>query len=42
VEHVLHTYRIGGVPVVDAQRRLIGLITNRDLRFEPDETRRVH
>jgi IMP dehydrogenase len=29
-------YSIGGIPVVDAQRRLVGIVTNRDLRFQPD------
>ncbi|MGA4508986.1 IMP dehydrogenase [Propionibacteriaceae bacterium G1746] len=28
-------YRISGVPVVDEQRRLLGICTNRDLRFTP-------
>jgi IMP dehydrogenase len=28
-------YRISGFPVVDAEARLIGIITNRDLRFTP-------
>ncbi|MBR6926791.1 MAG: IMP dehydrogenase, partial [Bacteroidaceae bacterium] len=27
-------YHIGGIPVVDAGRRLVGIVTNRDLRFE--------
>ena len=26
-------YRVSGLPVVDADRRLLGIITNRDLRF---------
>lgn len=26
-------YRVSGLPVVDAERRLVGIITNRDLRF---------
>jgi IMP dehydrogenase len=26
--------RIGGIPVVDSNRKLVGIITNRDLRFE--------
>jgi IMP dehydrogenase len=34
-------YRISGIPVVDDENRLIGIITNRDLRFEPDEDRYV-
>ncbi len=28
-------YRISGLPVVDSDRRLLGIITNRDLRFVP-------
>ncbi len=28
-------YRVSGLPVVDADNRLIGIITNRDLRFTP-------
>lgn len=28
-------YRISGFPVVDAEHRLLGMITNRDLRFTP-------
>lgn len=27
-------YHIGGIPVVDEERRLVGIVTNRDLRFE--------
>lgn len=27
-------YHIGGIPVVDAERHLVGIVTNRDLRFE--------
>jgi IMP dehydrogenase len=27
-------YHIGGIPVVDDQKRLVGIVTNRDLRFE--------
>ena len=37
-------YRVSGLPVVDGDRRLLGIITNRDLRFVPGsewETRRV-
>ena len=28
--------KIGGIPVVDSGRRLVGIVTNRDLRFEKD------
>src|SRR4051812_7075137 len=34
-------YRISGLPVVDAEGRLVGIVTNRDLRFEVDMGRRV-
>jgi len=34
-------YKIGGIPVVDAQRKLKGIITNRDLRFEKDDNRAI-
>jgi IMP dehydrogenase len=34
-------YRISGLPVVDADGLLVGIITNRDLRFETDMSRRV-
>lgn len=29
-------YSIGGIPVVNDDRRLVGIVTNRDLRFQPD------
>jgi len=29
-------YRIGGIPVIDKERNLVGIVTNRDLRFEED------
>ncbi len=34
-------YHISGLPVIDDGGLLVGIITNRDLRFESDETRRV-
>ena len=33
--------KIGGIPVVDADRMLIGIVTNRDLRFETDDSRPI-
>lgn len=33
---MMERYRIGGIPVVDDERRLVGIVTNRDLRFAPD------
>ncbi|MBV9291731.1 MAG: IMP dehydrogenase, partial [Frankiales bacterium] len=34
-------YRISGVPVTDAEGVLVGIVTNRDIRFEPDHSRAV-
>ncbi|EBQ9061072.1 IMP dehydrogenase, partial [Salmonella enterica subsp. enterica serovar Reading] len=33
---IMAEYRISGVPVVDEDKKLIGILTNRDLRFESD------
>ena len=38
---LMNKYRISGIPVVDRQDKLIGIITNRDLRFELNEGQRV-
>ena len=35
---LMREYKIGGIPVVDADNRLVGILTNRDLRFERDHT----
>jgi IMP dehydrogenase len=35
-QHIMAEYSIGGIPVVDADRNLKGIITNRDLRFIKD------
>ncbi len=35
------TYRISGIPVVDASMMLLGIITNRDMRFESDPDKLV-
>ena len=34
-------YKISGVPICDADNKLIGIITNRDLRFETDFTKKI-
>jgi len=31
---LMREHKIGGIPVVDAEHRLVGILTNRDLRFE--------
>lgn len=32
-------HKIGGIPIVDDSRKLLGIVTNRDLRFETDNDR---
>ncbi|MBC7903993.1 MAG: IMP dehydrogenase [Gemmatimonadaceae bacterium] len=32
---------IGGIPIVDDKKKLVGILTNRDLRFETDNRRKV-
>jgi IMP dehydrogenase len=41
VESLCRRYRISGAPVVDADGVLVGIVTNRDMRFERDRTRVV-
>ena len=33
--------KIGGIPIVDSKRKLIGIVTNRDLRFENNKSRPI-
>jgi IMP dehydrogenase len=33
--------KIGGIPIVDANQKLVGILTNRDLRFEENFNRKV-
>lgn len=35
---IMRDYKIGGIPVVDGIGKLLGIITNRDLRFQKDLT----
>jgi IMP dehydrogenase len=42
VDALCAKYRISGLPVTDAGGRLVGIITNRDMRFEMDHGRPVH
>jgi len=41
VDEMAGTYRISGVPVIDETGHLIGIVTNRDMRFEDDPNRLV-
>ncbi|MDQ7045048.1 MAG: IMP dehydrogenase [Sulfurimonas sp.] len=35
-EALMNEYKISGVPVVDGHNKLLGILTNRDMRFEKD------
>jgi IMP dehydrogenase len=41
VDELCARYRISGVPVTDPNGILVGIVTNRDIRFESDHRRRV-
>ncbi|MCG5217202.1 IMP dehydrogenase [Streptosporangium sp. KLBMP 9127] len=41
VERLCAKYRISGVPVTDESGVLVGIVTNRDMRFEADQSREV-
>jgi inosine-5'-monophosphate dehydrogenase len=41
VDALCARYRISGLPVVDSDGTLVGICTNRDMRFEPDMSRTV-
>lgn len=41
VDALCAKFRISGLPVVDAEGKLMGICTNRDMRFEPDFSRKV-
>jgi len=34
--NIMREYSIGGIPVVDKNNKLVGIVTNRDLRFEKE------
>ncbi|MDR0420730.1 MAG: IMP dehydrogenase [Prevotellaceae bacterium] len=36
VLNVMREFKIGGIPVVDKNHKLVGIVTNRDLRFQED------
>ena len=41
-EELMGKYRISGVPIVDADKKLVGILTNRDLRFVHDYSMKIH
>ncbi|AUN15766.1 IMP dehydrogenase [Paraclostridium sordellii] len=40
-DDIMARYKISGVPIVDEDNKLIGIITNRDIKFEDDFTKKV-
>ena len=40
--NLMARFKISGVPIVDGQGRLVGIITNRDLQFETNVDRPIH
>jgi IMP dehydrogenase len=40
-DELMGRYKISGVPIVDDNNKLIGIITNRDIRFEEDFSRKI-
>ncbi|MBW7891238.1 MAG: IMP dehydrogenase [Chitinophagaceae bacterium] len=38
---LMHENKIGGIPIIDINRKLVGILTNRDLRFETTLKKKV-
>lgn len=38
---MMKNYRVSGIPIIDNNGKLVGILTNRDLRFEPNKNLRV-
>jgi IMP dehydrogenase len=38
---IMKKYSISGIPIVDENGKLVGILTNRDLRFEPNKRQKV-
>ena len=39
---LMKTFHISGIPVVEASGRLVGILTNRDVRFASDPAQKIH
>lgn len=39
---IMEENKIGGIPIVDEYKKLKGIVTNRDLRFEKEKSRPIH
>ena len=40
-DDLMGKFRISGVPIIDKNNKLVGIITNRDLKFETDFTKKI-
>ncbi|MCI6610490.1 MAG: IMP dehydrogenase [Ezakiella sp.] len=40
-DNLMRTYKISGVPIVAEDEKLVGIITNRDIRFENDFSKKI-
>lgn len=40
-DNIMGRYKISGVPIVDEDKKLIGIITNRDIKFEDDYSKSI-
>ncbi len=40
-EELMSKYRISGVPILNEDNKMVGILTNRDLRFEQDFDRPI-
>lgn len=38
---LMRKYSVSGIPIIDSSKKLVGILTNRDLRFEPNEKLKV-
>ncbi|HIE45783.1 MAG TPA: IMP dehydrogenase [Flavobacteriaceae bacterium] len=41
-KQLMNTHKIGGIPVIDNNEKLIGIVTNRDLRFETEQSKLIN
>lgn len=40
-KNAMREHKIGGIPIVDSEGKLLGIVTNRDLRFEKNDSRPI-
>ena len=40
-KNIMNKYKIGGIPVLSSDKKLVGIVTNRDLRFEKDDNKSI-